>query len=222
MYPRLVTPPVPPVYAEQKGRVSSGVDGLDEVLGGGLWRGANTLVIGEAGTGKTTLGLCFAAEGVCLGEPSLYLNFQENPIQLARMIRGLSLDRAELESKGLILRYSSPVELQIDSIIVDLVETVHSKGIKRVIIDALGDLSLAAGDADRFHDYVYSLVQHFSTSGVTSLMLMEKADPLGVLRGRECDSVGLHHRWHHRARHRFPRAQTAPHAARGEAARIAS
>jgi circadian clock protein KaiC len=119
IYPRLVSPQIPEGYEPASERVSTGIHGLDEMLGGGLWRGSTTLLAGPSGAGKTTIGLQFALEGAHRGEQTLYMNFQENPTQLVRTIRALGVDLEEAQARGLDLVYASPVELQIDSIIVD-------------------------------------------------------------------------------------------------------
>src|SRR6185503_8891846 len=115
-------------------------------LGGGVWRGSNTLVMGQTGAGKTTMGLAFAIAGARAGEPSLYASFQENPSQLARSIRSLGADFDELRRSGLHMAYASPVEIQIDRIVVDLFERVRKEKIQRVVIDSLGDLQTATAD----------------------------------------------------------------------------
>jgi circadian clock protein KaiC len=50
--------------------------------------------------------------------------------------------------------------------------------IRRVVIDALGDLAIAATDATRMHNYLYALVQHFAVMGVTSLLTLETNPPI--------------------------------------------
>lgn len=176
VFPRLVSPQLPENYKIVEERVSSGVPGMDKLLGGGLWRGSTTLIAGPTGGGKTTMGLQFVLEGVKLGEPSLYANFQENPTQIARVLRNLGVDAAEVEKKGLLkLYYSSPVELQIDSVIVTLFKRIRAEKIKRVVIDAVGDLRMAASDPQRLHDYLYALIQHFTVMGVTTFLNFETA-----------------------------------------------
>ena len=178
VYPRLVTPPAPARYEAIDERVTTGVDGFDALLDGGWWRGSSSLLMGAAGVGKTTFGMAFALEGASLGEPSLFLNFQENPVQLARTIRGLGVDLEEQRGKGLHLRYMSPVEIQIDAVVVELFRIVEAEGIRRVVIDSLSDLALAADTSERFHDYLYSITQHLATQRVTSLMTLEtRSDP---------------------------------------------
>jgi circadian clock protein KaiC len=173
IYPRLVSPRVPEGYEPASERISTGVKGLDEMLDGGLWRGTTTLLAGPSGAGKTTIGLQFALEGARQGEPSLYMNFQENPTQLMRTIRGLGVDLEQAQAQGLDLVYASPVELQIDSIIVDMFRRIQQRGVRRLVIDALGDLASAATDPRRLHDYLYALVQHFAVSTITSVLNFE-------------------------------------------------
>jgi circadian clock protein KaiC len=173
IYPRLVSPKIPAGYEPATERVSTGVTGLDEMLDGGVWRGTTTLLAGPSGAGKTTIGLQFALEGARNGEPTLYMNFQENPTQLVRTIRGLGFDPDTMRAQGLELVYASPVELQIDSIIVDMFRRIRQRRVRRVVIDALGDLASAATDSQRLHDYLYALVQHFAASTITSILNLE-------------------------------------------------
>lgn len=173
IYPRLVSPRMPAGYEPATERVSTGVTGLDEMLDGGVWRGTTTLLAGPSGAGKTTIGLQFALEGARQGEPTLYMNFQENPSQLVRTIGSLGVDQAEAQAQGLDLVYASPVELQIDSIIVDMFRRIQDRGVRRLVVDAIGDLASAATDPRRLHDYLYALVQHFAVSNVTSILNFE-------------------------------------------------
>ena len=173
IYPRLVSPRMPSDYEPATERVSTGVAGLDAMLHGGVWRGTTTLLAGPSGAGKTTIGLQFAIEGARQGEPTLYMNFQENPSQLIRTIGSLGVDLKQAQAQGLDLVYASPVELQIDSIIVDMFRRIQERGVRRLVVDAIGDLASAATDPQRLHDYLYALVQHFAVSNVTSILNFE-------------------------------------------------
>jgi circadian clock protein KaiC len=173
VYPRLVSPPVPSGYSVAQERVPTGVAGLDRLLGDGLWRGSTSLLAGPTGSGKTTIGLQFALAGLTMGEPALYVNFQENPTQLARAIAALGGDVSELQRQGLHLLYTSSVELQLDHLIVQMFAIIEQQGIRRVVLDAIGDLSLASVDVHRTHDYLYALVQRFAVAGITALLLLE-------------------------------------------------
>lgn len=74
---------------------------------------------------------------------------------------------------GLHLLYHSPVELQIDSILVKLFRIIEEKHIKRVAVDAVGDLISAASDLQRLFGYLYALAQHFSVMRVSSVLTLE-------------------------------------------------
>ncbi len=188
VYPRLVSPRVSKDYAPRLERLSTGVEGLDAALWGGLWRGSTTLLVGPTGSGKTTLALQFALEGVRQGEQVLFVNFQENPSQLRRTIDGLGMPADEAVARGLGLRYVSPVELQIDSIVVGIFERIRQGDVRRVVVDAIGDLATAANDALRLHDYLYALVQHFAVNDVTSVLTFES-------RGDVISTIEFEHRF---------------------------
>ncbi|MFL5562410.1 MAG: RAD55 family ATPase [Gemmatimonadaceae bacterium] len=174
IFPRLVTPSFRS-YSPLLERTTSGIDGLDAMIGGGLWRGSTTLLAGPTGSGKTTMGLQFALEARRYGAPALFVNFQENPSQLQRLLRSLGVDPEDAASHGFHHLYTSPVELQIDSIIVDIFRHIEARGVRRVVIDAVGDLITAASNPQRLHDFMYSLVQHFVVRNVTSLLNFESA-----------------------------------------------
>ncbi|HKG33255.1 MAG TPA: ATPase domain-containing protein [Gemmatimonadales bacterium] len=180
VYPRLVSPLVPKEYEISDERVGTGVQGLDDMLGGGLRRGTTSLVIGPTGSGKTTLGLQFALAAATLNEPTLYVNFQENPTQLGGILN--TLDPTSNNGRpDLHFLYASAVELQIDRTIVEMFELIEAHGIRRVVIDAVGDLAMAASDQQRIHDYLYALVQRFTVRGITALLMLEDTaqGPLG-------------------------------------------
>jgi circadian clock protein KaiC len=68
--------------ATSAGRASTGISGLDDILGGGLTPYRFYLVEGTPGTGKTTLALQFLIEGVRLGQPALYITLSETADEL--------------------------------------------------------------------------------------------------------------------------------------------
>ena len=181
VYPRLVTPETAENYVIVKELIPSGIDGLDKIIGGGFWKGSSTLLTGSTGVGKTTLALQFAIEGTRHGVRSLYVNLQENPAQLARSVHNLS-GRTELETaeSGLAMLYISPVEVQIDSVIVTLFRMIQEKSIGRVVVDSIGDLAMAASDPRRLHDYLYALVQHFAVKGITAIFTLETGDAIAA------------------------------------------
>jgi len=78
-----------------------------------------------------------------------------------------------LIDKGFELMYRSPVEMQLDSVTSELFQRVRDGKIKRVVIDALGDLERCSIDRKRFSDFVYALTQWFAVRNVTCMMNYE-------------------------------------------------
>lgn len=178
VYPRLVSPVEATSYKRDASRTPSGVPGLDPMLAGGFWTGSATLLAGSTGSGKTTMGIQFIVEGLRRGERCLLVNFQENPTQLAHQMEEIS-GKLDDDARGrLELLYFSAVELPIDRIVVRIFQALHRGAIRRVVIDALGDLAIAAKDSTRMHDYLYALVQHFAVMGVSSLLTLETDPPI--------------------------------------------
>jgi circadian clock protein KaiC len=174
LYPRLLTPRIAPNYSPHVERVSSGITGLDEMIADGFWRGSTTLVAGPTGSGKTIIGLQFIREGALKGEQGLYVGLQENPTQLARTMQNLGWHPEKLlNGDGFELMYRSPVEVQLDSVTSELFNRVREGKIKRVVIDALGDLERSSIDRQRFADFIYALTQWFAQHNVTCLMAYE-------------------------------------------------
>ncbi|HEY5987550.1 MAG TPA: ATPase domain-containing protein [Streptosporangiaceae bacterium] len=179
VYPRLADVPIEREYALGDVRVSSGIAALDEMLADGYWPGASTLIAGPAGSGKTLMGLHFIFNGARQGEPGVVATLQENTTQLQRVAGGFGWSLSEPQVE---VMYRSPVDIYIDEWVYDLLHTVERTGAKRVLVDSLADLRMAAADEIRFREFVYSLAQRFSRQGVSMIMTLELQDLFGAAR----------------------------------------
>lgn len=83
-------------------RISTGVEGLDEMLGGGFYRGTNVLVTGSSGAGKTMLAGAFIAAAVRRNERALFISFDENARDIVRDLATISIDLAAHAASGLL------------------------------------------------------------------------------------------------------------------------
>jgi circadian clock protein KaiC len=63
-------------------------------------------------------------------------------------------------------------------VIVTMFALIREQGIRRVVIDSVGDLASSASDPERFHDYLYALVQHFAVTGISTFMTLESSESL--------------------------------------------
>jgi circadian clock protein KaiC len=156
-------------------RLSLGVSGIDEMVGGGLPAGTTTLVAGPSGSGKTVLGLQFVAEGIRRGERCLYLSFQQSTTQLIARARSFGWPFSEAVASGLLqIRHLAPVEISLDAVGSDLRRAaVDEQPVQRVVIDSLAELEPAARGTARFPDYLSALTGLFASAGTTTLLTSE-------------------------------------------------
>jgi circadian clock protein KaiC len=117
-------------------------------------------------------------EGAARGEPGIVASLQENPTQLERVAAAFSWTLGgDVE-----VMYRSPVSIEIDEWVYQLLDLAERLGARRVLIDSLADLQFAAGDDLRFREYMYSLTQRCSRAGISLFMTTELPQLFGVER----------------------------------------
>jgi circadian clock protein KaiC len=162
-------------------RLSSGVPGLDRMLGGGFPARSSTVLEGASGTGKTTLALSFLIEGAKKGEPCLFFTMDENRGQLIDMAARRGWDLRGLIDQGLIeVVYISPLHYVADAVLQQVRGLSEQMGAKRVVIDSLTALNLSIAAEGRSAELVYALVKTFRSLGVTSILTSENPQLLGT------------------------------------------
>jgi circadian clock protein KaiC len=119
------------------------------------------------------LGLHFTFGGLASGETAVIATMQEHPTQLKRMIKGLGWKQ---DDPRVAILYRSPVDIYIDEWVHELFGIVDRTGARRVLLDSMIDLRMAAPDETRFKEFVYSLTQRFSRHSTSLLMTYELAD----------------------------------------------
>ena len=161
-------------------RVSMGIPGLDDMLGGGLPAGYSLLVVGPSGSGKTVLTTEFLAEGARRGEPGVIAAFEKSPSQLLGNTKLHSLIQAG--HVGVIDTRS--LDLSIDETLHDLIQMINRMQAKRVVIDSLSgfELALAPEFSEDFRGSLYRMVAELTSLGVTILMTSELEDRYTDLR----------------------------------------
>ena len=162
-----------------KQRVSMGVPGLDEMLGGGLPAGYSLLVVGPSGSGKTILATEFLAEGARRGEPGVIAAFEKSPSQLLNNQLQALIQAGQV---GVIDTRS--LDLSIDETLHDLIDMINRMQAKRVVIDSLSgfELALAPEFSEDFRGSLYRLIAELTGMGVTVLMTSELEDRYTDLR----------------------------------------
>ena len=163
-------------------RISTGVAGLDEILGGGFIENRIYLVEGGAGAGKTTLALQFLLNGRAEGERGLYVTMSETADELRVVAdsHGWSLDGVEmfeLESAERMLDPANgttllhPWEVELGETVRVILEQVERVNPTRVVFDSLSELRLLAQDPLRYRRQILAIKQYFSRRNMTLLML---------------------------------------------------
>ena len=166
-------------------RASTGIAGLDDVLGGGLPANHVYLVEGDPGSGKTTLGLHFLLEGVKQEEKGLYVTLSEtaNELRTVAASHGWSLHGVELfelvSSEGLSpdLEQSilHPSQVELGETVRGVISAVERLKPQRVVFDSLSEMRLLAQDPLRYRRQVLALKKFFSDQGCTVMLLDDRS-----------------------------------------------
>jgi circadian clock protein KaiC len=182
IYPRVSAPldvQFQPSAASSE-RVRTGIQGLDDLLAGGLPRSSSTIVQGGTGTGKTLLSLQFLLEGAASGEKGIFFTLEETPDQLRSNARGLGWDLAALEEQGrLVIKYASPVELSTDRFLHEARLLACELGARRAVFDSITTMALGVPSDRRYKEMIYAITKHMRGADVSLLLTAEIEQLLG-------------------------------------------
>jgi circadian clock protein KaiC len=188
VFPRLADTYDGSSYELRPEKSSTGIEALDQVLGqGGYWSGAATMVAGPSGIGKTLMGLHFLFRGAASGEPGILATFQENETQLTRVAKSFGWS---LKDSGVHILSRSVVDIYIDEWVYQLLELIEKTGARRVVIDSLPDVMVAAADPTRFREWMFSLTQRLERAGISLMMIVEVPE---LFQLRRISEQGLSH-----------------------------
>lgn len=163
-------------------RLSTGVAGLDDILGGGLDANSLYLVEGRPGTGKTTLGLQFLLDGIRRGEKGLYITLSESERELRVVAtrHGWSLENVLIyqlmppEAKlapDQELTVFHPVETELSETTNVILEQVRQHEPSRIVFDSLSEMRLLAQSPLRYRRQILALKHFFAGRSCTVLLL---------------------------------------------------
>lgn len=174
----------PPASLPVQERASTGIAGLDDVLGGGLPVRHLYLIEGNPGSGKTTLGLQFLRQGAAAGERGLYITLSETTDELRTVAasHGWDLKGIELfelvsdeglgpEAEQSILH---PSEIELGETVRGVMGAVERGRPHRVVFDSLSEMRLLAQNPLRYRRQVLALKKFFVEKGCTVLLLDDR------------------------------------------------
>jgi circadian clock protein KaiC len=181
VFPRLEAfLPVPSVEDHPSSvRIQTGIDGLDQLIDGGLPAGSVTVVMGPPGSGKTSLGLSFFGLA-STSQPALYFGFFETPERLVMKAASFGLEIEPLVSSGTAEMLWNPLTENImDKLAHQLLEAVRRHGVKRLVIDGISGFERAAFTPGRLVEFFASLTNELRALNVTTIMTWELRDLSG-------------------------------------------
>ena len=152
-------------------RVSTGVDRLDEMLGGkGYFRGGTILISGTAGTGKTSLAAHFLDAACRRGERCLCFLFEESPQQLLRNMRSIGIDLEPWVAAGLLQFHADrPSRYGLETHLVTMHKVVADFTPTVTVIDPVTNLMTVGTYAD-VQAMLTRLIDHLKTENITALL----------------------------------------------------
>ncbi|HEY5481483.1 MAG TPA: ATPase domain-containing protein, partial [Verrucomicrobiae bacterium] len=170
--------------ATQLPKCPTGIQGLDEITGGGLPRGRPTLVCGGAGCGKTLLAAEFLVRGAALfGEPGVFMAFEETEAELKANVASLGFDLAGLvRRKKIMLDYvhiersevQESGEYDLEGLFVRLNHAIDSIGAKRVVLDTLEVLFATLPNEAILRAELRRLFRWLKDKGVSAIITAER------------------------------------------------
>jgi circadian clock protein KaiC len=178
VYPRLVA-------AEHRrnsvrGRLSSGLAGLDRLMGGGLDRGTSTLLVGASGTGKSSIAALFAARAAERGERAALFIFDESPHTLFTRMAGLGVPLKKLVDDGRIsITQVDPAELSPGEFSQAIRSAVVEDSTTVLVIDSLNGYLNSMPDEKFLIVQLHELLAYLGQSGVATILISTQAGIIG-------------------------------------------
>jgi circadian clock protein KaiC len=171
VYPRLIASEhhldLPPT------QLCSGIEELDNLLGGGLDSGTSTLLLGPAGCGKSSIAVRYAVSLAERGGCSALFAFDETLATLATRARGLGLDiKQHVQSGKLLLRQVDAAELSPGQFIHEIRELIEKQQVKLVIIDSLNGFLNAMPGEKFLAMQLHELLGYLSQKGISTVMTL--------------------------------------------------
>jgi circadian clock protein KaiC len=170
-------------------RVKTGIEGLDEMLCGGLLPQTATLLEGAPGTGKTTLGMQYIYNGILKeAEPGIILTFEQFPSQYYRDAANFGWDFRQLEEEGKLCIIMSSPEVSLaylEEAGGQIEEIARRMGARRILVDSLSQFERLTEDSVELRQTVYGFINGLKREGLTAILTWESPTLMGETHGYE-------------------------------------
>jgi KaiC/GvpD/RAD55 family RecA-like ATPase len=161
-------------------RISSGIHGMDKLIGGGFIPGNTYLITGGTGTGKTIFCCQFMWEGLQKNEPCVYFTLEETPEDIMEDVKEFGWDfKKYIKEKKFIIEFQDPFELaDVASLIRSRIEKF---GAKRVVIDSTSVFGMIFKDEHEMRKRLYELIKTLKETGAVVMMTSEVPEDMKSL-----------------------------------------
>lgn len=179
IFPRLIASEYeePP---SERGFATSGIPELDALVGRGLDRGTSTLLLGPAGSGKSTIALRWAVTAAEKGENAALFLFEETINTLAQRASGLGMDvTTHIQSGKINVVHLDPAEMSPGEFIELVRQTVDRENTRTIIIDSLNGFLQAMPGEQFLPLHLHELLTYLNHRGVVTLMILAQAGMIG-------------------------------------------
>lgn len=176
----------------ERSLITSGVESLDRLLGGGVERGTSTLLVGPPGSGKSTLALQYAVAAARRGNHAACYIFDETKASLQARAAGISLQFKEGTGSGEIaLRQIDPAEIAPGEFAADVRRAVERDHARVVIIDSLNGYLNAMTHQNLLTVQLHELLTYLNNQGVTTFLVVAQSGMLGSTMSAPVDASYL-------------------------------
>jgi circadian clock protein KaiC len=180
LFPRLVAAEYPVDFKE--GTFSSGNAELDALVGGGLDAGTSNLLMGPAGTGKSTVASVFADAAASRGEKVIFFAFDESVHTLLRRAHAMGLDfKAHMDAGLLTVQQIDPAEIAPGELANKIVECVEKNQIRMIVLDSLNGYVNAMPQEDYINLHLHELLSFLNQRGVVTIMTLAQQGLIGTM-----------------------------------------
>jgi circadian clock protein KaiC len=176
-------------------KVPTGIQGLDEITGGGLPKERPTLIYGSAGSGKTLIGMEFLVRGASqYNEPGVFMSFEETETELTTNVGTLGFDlKSLIAAKKLSIDYvaierseiEETGEYNLDGLFVRLGQAIDEIHARRVVLDTIEVLYAGLSNAGVVRSELRRLFRWLKDRGVTTIVTGERGDGMLTRHGME-------------------------------------
>jgi circadian clock protein KaiC len=176
-------------------KTPTGIQGLDEITGGGLPTGRPTLVCGAAGCGKTLMAIEFIVRGALeFGEPGVFMAFEEKAEELELNMASLGFDLAKLQKDRLVKidhvhidksEIEETGEYDLDGLFIRLTYAIEKIGAKRVVLDTIENLFSGLTNQAILRAEIRRLFHWLKDKGVTAIITGERGEGFLTREGLE-------------------------------------